>query len=76
MDPADRKLTIKTLQERLAQLKFACDGFSKELNQESSNPAQQALVANQWDAALKERRALQFVLDSLELEEQKETPRS
>lgn len=69
MDPAERKLTIKTLQGQLALLKIACDSLSREFDQETSNRAKQALAAERWGGALNERRALQFVLDCLEKEE-------
>ncbi len=75
MEPAERKLTIKTLQGKLAALKIACDSFSKEFDQETSNRAKQALAAERWDSALKESRALQFVLDCLEREEREQRPR-
>jgi len=63
LEQAERKLTLKTLQGQLALLKIACDGFSREFDEETSDREQQARVANKWDAALKECRALQFVLD-------------
>lgn len=69
MDSAERKLTIKNLQERLAPLKIACNNYSKEFDEAKLDQERQSLIAHQWDAALKESRTLQFVLDALEIEE-------
>ena len=69
MDPTDRKLTIKGLQEQLALLKIACNNYSKEVDEARLHQDRQSLIARRWDKALKESRALQFVLDSLEIEE-------
>jgi hypothetical protein len=69
LDPTERKLTIKGLQEQLALLKVACNNYSKEFDEARLHQDRQSLIARRWDKALKESRALQFVLDSLEIEE-------
>ena len=69
MDLAGRKLTIRSLQEQLALLKIACDNFSKEFDEAKLDQERQSLIARQWDAALRESRSLQFVLNALEIEE-------
>lgn len=74
MDPAARKLTIQTLKGRVALLKIACDSYSKEFNEETLNQEQLSLISRQWDFALKEMHSLQFMLESLELEEREQTP--
>jgi hypothetical protein len=74
LNPAERKLAIKALREQLDVLRIACEGYCREFDEETSNREQQSLLAHRWDVALKARRSLQFVLDCLELEAQKETP--
>ncbi len=69
MEPAVRKLTIKTLQSRIATLKIVCDGYSKQFEDGTLDQAQKSEIAHRWDAALKEIRALLLALDRLEREE-------
>ena len=69
MDPTDRKLTIKGLQEQLALLKIACNNYSREFDEARLDQDRQSLIARRWDKALKDSRALQSILDGLEIEE-------
>jgi hypothetical protein len=66
MDRATRKLTIRTLQGRVALLQTACDAFSKDFEKETLSSDQKAQIAHRWDTALKEWRSLRFTLEQLQ----------
>jgi hypothetical protein len=72
METAVRKLTIKTLQDRIAMLKIVCNSYSMQFDDKKLDHEQKSQVARRWDAALKESRSLQSTLESLEKEEREQ----
>jgi hypothetical protein len=71
--PAIRKLTIKSLHGQMEILKFVRDDCAMQFEDGKLDQGQKSVIAQRWDAALKESRSLLLTLDRLEQEEREKT---
>ena len=72
MEPVIRKLTMHTYKTQVALRERMIDRLAKEFEGETLTTEQKSDLAHQWDKALKEKHAFQFMLDLLERQEKAE----
>ena len=64
-----RKLTTQNYKAQLAASKLLCTALINELRKQTLTVGQRDAIAQQWEKALRESYAFQFMLDRLEQEE-------
>ena len=69
MDSVTRSLRIQTYKEQVVSCNEVCEALSKELDNTKLSEEERLAIGHRWEEAMKESRALQFMLDHLEEEE-------
>ena len=72
MEPATRKLTIRTYKAQVSLRERMCKSLAKEFKEENITLEQKAKVVHQWDRVIEEKHAFQFVLDLLARQKREE----